>query len=258
MLEPTPVPDLAVPTERIPLLVADAELAAAVPDAARPTAQRLVVVPSLTLDAGAWTPDLRGANDDEAFGLLVLEGRILREVCVGDRRSGALFGAGDVLRPSDPSESMVPHRVEWTVVEPGTVAVLDDVFVTAARRWPGLTACVGARLAQQADRLALHLAISQLPRVEQRVVALLWFLSDRWGRVTPEGVVVPIRLTHEALGRLIGAQRPTVSLALSALDEAGSVRRTPRGGWLLHHDSAAPLAGMPARTPRRPAAQDAA
>ena len=28
---------------------------------------------------------------------------------------------------------------------------------------------------------------------------LLWYLAERWGRVTPDGVIVPLRLTHETL-----------------------------------------------------------
>jgi CRP-like cAMP-binding protein len=80
-------------------------------------------------------------------------------------------------------------------------------------------------------------AISQLPRVELRVLALLWQLADRWGRVTPLGVEIDLELTHEALGRLIGAQRPTVSLALADLAEAGAVTRTARRRGLLGRGS---------------------
>jgi hypothetical protein len=35
------------------------------------------------------------------------------------------------------------------------------------------------------------------------------------------------------IGQLVGAQRPTVSLALRRLADDGSVTRTPDGGWLL-------------------------
>jgi hypothetical protein len=55
--------------------------------------------------------------------------------------------------------------------------------------------------------------------------------------VTPEGVVVPVALTHEMLGRLSGARRPTVSLALTELSATGAVQRLPEGGWLLSPDA---------------------
>jgi hypothetical protein len=82
-------------------------------------------------------------------------------------------------------------------------------------------------------------------------------------------VVVPLALTHEALGRLIGARRPTVTLALKALGAQERLLRRGDGAWLLAdgdlttlpHRELSPLAG-PAR-PRlvglgRPTADGAA
>jgi hypothetical protein len=45
-------------------------------------------------------------------------------------------------------------------------------------------------------------------------------------------VTLPVGLTHEAFGALIGARRPTVSLALSELIERGAIVRQ-HNGWLL-------------------------
>jgi CRP-like cAMP-binding protein len=111
--------------------------------------------------------------------------------------------------------------------------VLDERFTSAAHRWPALGLNLQRRLLDQADRVALHAATAQLPRVERRVIALFWQLAERWGRVSPFGIEVPLHLTHEALGRLVGAQRPTVTLALRDLAEDGALTRNARGGWLL-------------------------
>jgi hypothetical protein len=51
--------------------------------------------------------------------------------------------------------------------------------------------------------------------------------------VTPDGVVLPLLLTHELLGQLAGARRPAVTTALGALQEEGSVARRRDGTWLL-------------------------
>jgi hypothetical protein len=51
--------------------------------------------------------------------------------------------------------------------------------------------------------------------------------------VTQAGVSVPIPLSHELLGGLIGSRRPTVTTALAALRDQGLVERTG-DGWLLH------------------------
>ena len=84
--------------------------------------------------------------------------------------------------------------------------------------------------------LALHLAVSHLRRVDTRLLVLLWHLADRWGRVEPDGVRVPMRLTHQTLGRLVGAQRPSVTTALKQLADAGHVARMADGTWLLRGD----------------------
>ena len=50
--------------------------------------------------------------------------------------------------------------------------------------------------------------------------------------MTPDGVVVPLQLTHEALGQLVGARRPTVTLALKMLCDRGAIERPDRS-WLV-------------------------
>ena len=79
--------------------------------------------------------------------------------------------------------------------------------------------------------------ISPTARVEDRLLALFWHLADRWGRVLPDGVRIELPLTHETIGHLIGARRPTVTLGLSALRGEGLLRRQVDGAWLLAHDS---------------------
>jgi hypothetical protein len=98
------------------------------------------------------------------------------------------------------------------------------------------------RASRRAERLAVHQAISQLPRVEQRVLTVLWYLAERWGRVTADGVVVALPLSHGALGRIVGARRPTVSLAVKELVSQDLLARRADGAWLLLGDPPADLA----------------
>jgi hypothetical protein len=52
--------------------------------------------------------------------------------------------------------------------------------------------------------------------------------------------MLPLALTHETLGGLVGARRPTVTLALRELTERGAlVHQSP--GWLLLEAPLAPL-----------------
>ena len=83
-------------------------------------------------------------------------------------------------------------------------------------------ACLLDRLSERSERLAITQAISQLRRVDRRLLTLFWHLAERWGRVGTDGVVVPLALTHRMLGQLVGARRPTVSSALRELASATS------------------------------------
>jgi CRP-like cAMP-binding protein len=107
-----------------------------------------------------------------------------------------------------------------------------DFRLAALDRWPRLMMGFCARPAQQVDRLAAQLVVCQLSRVEDRVLALMWLLAESWGQVTPAGTRLPLDLTHEAIGEMVGARRPTVILAVRALADEGAMVRQERG-WLL-------------------------
>jgi CRP/FNR family cyclic AMP-dependent transcriptional regulator len=239
-------------TTAVSLLTVAPEFADAVPAADRLLARRLLMVDARRVGPGRWVPD----PGPHASMLLILGGVALREVLLAERRSAQVLGPGDVFRPAAIDEASVYHRVEWTAMTVTHVAVLGDAFLAAARRWPAVEALLLDRLLAQAERLAVHLAIAELPRIEQRVLAILWQLADRWGRMTSHGVVLPLTLTHDAIGRLVGARRPTVSLGLSTLQDRGDVRRQLDGSWvldpasrdlLLHADADEPVAIRPAQ-----------
>lgn len=203
-------------------------------------AQRVVTAPLIELDAGHWDPGSAATDDrmrGRLLGLLVVEGLIVREISLAGRTSTQLYGPRDLLGLHHGADASLP--VASTLSVPGTasVAVLDDRLLAAMRRWPRIAGRFFDQGMVQVDRASAHQAISQLPRVEDRLVALLWHLADRWGRVRPDGVLIDLALTHEALGRLVGARRPTVSLGLQSLAERALVRREANGSWLLATDS---------------------
>jgi hypothetical protein len=225
---------------QVALLRADAQLRGVVPEAERDLAQRAVVLPGFRLPAGPWYPDLHAGSSDA----LIVSGLLIHDIALAASTSSHLFGPGDPVRPWTERAAVVPAAARWTVAGPGaTVAILDERFALAERRWPQLATAVRQRLADQADAAVLRAAITSLPRVEQRLLAMLWHLADRWGVVRPDGVVVPLKLTHELLGRLVGAKRPTVSLALAALAADGTVRALDNGAWCLDPGSAEALRG---------------
>jgi CRP-like cAMP-binding protein len=76
------------------------------------------------------------------------------------------------------------------------------------------------------------MAIVHQPRTHLRLHMLLWHLAGRWGRVTTDGIVIGLRLTHTLLADLVAARRPTVTVALAELERSELVRRVD-GGLLL-------------------------
>ena len=113
------------------------------------------------------------------------------------------------------------------------VAALDRRFAAVAGRFPSMLETLTARADARARMLALQRALAQVPRVDARVLVLLWRLADRWGTVTPEGVQLPIVLTHDMLAKLVGARRPSVTTAVGALTDAGLIERVEGGFRLL-------------------------
>jgi len=226
----------------VALLDADPDLAQGIPAEELPYARRAAVAPLHVPAPGPWAP---GAAEDfgtGVTGLLVLRGLLTRDVLLESRTASQLVGPGDLIAPWTLGETLLPVGMRWTVTGGTTLAVLDERFTAAGRRWPQLVAAVRERAFEQQDRAAVQGAIAQLPRVELRILALLWHLADQWGRVTGAGVALPLRLTHETLGRLVGAQRPTVTLAVGQLLDDDMITRRDDGTLLLHARSRDALA----------------
>jgi CRP-like cAMP-binding protein len=197
--------------------------------------RRRATVAKLWIEPGPWEAPAEGADTCGCFGLLVLDGLMLRSLHLDGRECPELVGAGDLLRPwtDTGSDSSIPSRVTWTALERTTVAVLDHRFAAAVSSWPTIMCELLSRAVQRSRTLAFHLAIVHVRHAETRLHMLLWHLADRWGRVTPEGVHVPLALTHERLAHLVCMRRPTASTALQRLARAGELRRRPDGTWLL-------------------------
>jgi CRP/FNR family cyclic AMP-dependent transcriptional regulator len=205
---------------------------------ARPRAVARMVM----LERGPWEPDgLSGLDPEGSLGLLVLDGLVLRSVVVANDPRSELVGPGDLIRPWEQDElASVPVEVRWEVALSARLAVLDERFVALACRWPKLTLAIVGRLVRRSRSLTVQLAIADLRRVEERLMLFFWHVADRWGRVGPDGVTVPLPVTHEVLAQLVCAQRPTVTTALKRLAAEGQLQRNRDRTWLLVRKPPAP------------------
>ena len=220
-----------------PVLVLDADpdLGALLSEQRLALARARLVAREHAVDAGPWHDERLHNAGPEQLGLLVLDGVVTREVLLRDNVSTELLGAGDLLRPwqdGGPSR-LLDAQVRWSVLEPARFAVLGQAFAQQVAAFPEVHAMLLERVTERAHRVALSQAISQLNGVEHRVLAVLWHIAERWGRVTSQGTVIPVNLPHRVIAQLVGARRPTVSTAISELALDGAARRLADGGWLL-------------------------
>jgi len=238
--------------ERVHLMDADRSLGLGLSDEELAMARRFAVADAVGLGRGKYDPC--GLFDGkDLLGLLVLEGLLVRQVAVGDRHCGELVGPGSVLRPWDDFGQVapLPFEVSWRVIQPIRLAKLDRRFLATIVHWPALVETFTARATERAHTLAFNVAIHCLRHVHLRLLALLWHLADRYGRVTPDGTHVPLPLSHADLAELVGAQRPSVSVALKRLADAGLVTRGPDNTWMLSHEPPSELRDMRTRKTAR-------
>lgn len=219
-------------TARVSLLRSDRDLAAAVPPEDQPRALRVLSALALSFDPGPLDLAVE-PFPDSTFALLILTGALTQQADLSDRAMIELLLAGDVLLPWPPSPTAPETRMRLTVLEDVRVAVLDQAFIRAASVWPELLITLQRRLNDQKHRLATHGAICQLPRVEQRVMAVIWQLAARTGTVGAAGTVLSRPLTHDTIAHLTGSRRPTVSLAIKRLRDRGYLDRRADGAWVL-------------------------
>jgi CRP/FNR family transcriptional regulator, cyclic AMP receptor protein len=182
-------------------------------------------------------------------GLLVLDGALAREVVLADTISTELLSCGDLIRPWKPTRpvSLLRHHVRWQVLAETRLAVLNHAFGVALSRYPEVNSMLLDRLDGRAERLATTKAIAQLNSVDRRLLALFWHLAEDWGRMTTDGIVVPLTLSHRLLAELVGARRPTVSTALTKLSRDAKLIRRSDDSWLLTDQPDETLAPVSAR-----------
>jgi CRP/FNR family transcriptional regulator, cyclic AMP receptor protein len=217
----------------IPVLTLDPDLGAAVAEPQRSLAARSCRASELEVARGEWEADAL-EPDPGALGLLVISGILCRRVSQSERYGAELVGPGDLLRPWDKvgGWTTIPAEASWTAIEPTRLALLDGDFARRAARFPEIAAALLRRSVLRSRYLALLVAIISQRRVETRLNMLFWHLADRFGQVHGEGVEIPVPLTHSLLAELVAARRPSVTTALSRLQEQNVLRRKP-GGWQL-------------------------
>ena len=211
----------------------DSDLAELVPPSQLPSARQASVAATVQLDAGQWDASVDAGRAREGFGLLALDGVLVRRVGYGGRFGAELLAAGDLLRPWEfDGDETLGFETTWRVLSGTRLAVLDHGWAERMARYTRVAPALAGRAMTRARRLAAMMAIAQQPRLDERLWMLFWELADRHGRVHPDGVYLDLPLTHEVLSHLVAARRPSVSGALTKLAGQGRLERDGRR-WVL-------------------------
>jgi CRP/FNR family transcriptional regulator, cyclic AMP receptor protein len=124
---------------------------------------------------------------------------------------GELFGELAVLdggRREEFAEAMEPSRLVAIPRE-----VIQDLMETQHDVSLGVTKLLGLRRRRLERRLKSLLFRSN----RERLVHLLVELLEQYGRPTPDGTLIGIRLSHQELANVIGSTRETVTVLLGEL-----------------------------------------
>jgi CRP-like cAMP-binding protein len=218
---------MTVTSDIVAVLDEDPDLARAVGGPRQAAARRDLRAAVINVPSGRWNAMEHADAAAGGLGLLIVEGVLARRVGRARRFGAELLGPGDLLRPAEDGVELAttPFMTAWRAIEPLRLAVLDQRFVSRLAPYPEVAVALTARSVDRARHVLIHMAIAHHARVDARLELLLWHLADRWGRVTTEGVLLPLRLTHELLADLVAAQRPSVTLSLQHLERAGRVMR---------------------------------
>lgn len=145
-----------------------------------------------------------------------------------------LVEEGELLVRPVHSWAAVGPRLRCRAIDASSLVLVDAARLRTWTGQPVLGENVVRLLSAQVAERELAIAISLEPNVERRVLRKLQQLALRWGRVTPDGIRLNLRLTHQELANMVGAVRETVTLAMGRLQDQGEIHVENRMVTILH------------------------
>lgn len=216
-----------------PLLVVDPELGSGLSRQQRADAKRELVARTALLRPGDSCDELFRTG---LFGALVVGGALARRVSTQRGRSLEVVVKGDLLRPWQEDSGWVVKSTISPLVE-SRVAVIDRFASDSLCKFPAVIEALLERAFRRIRSLATQAAFDSRAGMDQRVLFSMWHLADRCGERADDGMAIPLPLTHQMIADLLGAQRTSVSAAISRLSAEGMLSRTDGRGWMLHPES---------------------
>ena len=217
----------------VPLLAIDPKLGSGLSRHQRAAAKRELIARTTTLHPGDSCEELFRTG---LFGALIVEGALARRVCTDRGQSLEVLVKGDLLRPWQEDSGWIVDSTMSPLVK-SRVAVIDRFASDSLCRFPAVIEALLERAFRRIRSLATQAAFDSRAGMDQRVLFSMRHLADRCGAPAEDDVAIPLPLTHQMIADLLGAQRTSVSAAVSRLSADGTLSRTDGRGWMLHRDS---------------------
>lgn len=179
---------------------------------------------------------LLGAQGTPCTRLLILgRGNVLLSRRTPDDRESALYllGPGDLL-----GEGSLRREQVWLV----SARALTDGFCHSlpashlprlAQFYPELVAQIVSLLAERLEWAHRRAELMIYAGARDRLLGLLEALGTKHGSMEGGRLWVPLRVTQQQLGEMVGLARETVARGLAELEQQGVIERCARRGlWL--------------------------
>lgn len=157
--------------------------------------------------------------------LLVAAGRVKLYHITADGKQAvlALIDPGELFGELSMLDG-APREEFAEAMEPTTlVAIPSDVFRSLMAELPELTLGVTRLVGLRRRRIERRLKSLLFRSNRDRLVSLLVELAEKYGRRTPDGVELGVRLSHQDLASIIGSTRETVTVTLGELQQEGAL-----------------------------------
>lgn len=133
------------------------------------------------------------------------------------------WGPGDVI--GQPLTGVEPYEIQClTRVE---------AICIHQHQWEWVSEAI-CRSIRQTERL---LCIIRSERMYQRLLKILIWLAQKFGREVKQGQLIELRLTHQELAEVAGTTRVTVTRLLNQFEQEGKISRPYRHCILLNNQA---------------------
>jgi len=99
-----------------------------------------------------------------------------------------------------------------------------DKVIEFLKKEPASLYDLTVRFAKGLDGLSTRLESLLGEKAQDRIISLLLYLSEKFGKETHEGIKINLPLSHQEIAKWVGLERETVTRQLKALNDKGLIK----------------------------------